>query len=207
MSVSDERDDTMSHRRAVCYFYISTVSRRVTAERGANMVLQTMMWGSTVGMCQQSRRDYSRTDRISHGRSMPPAWRQWMLLLGTFGLWLGGCSSDLIPHVATHPMTLSTPEGWHDGTYTGTSDTGDLPTPQLVRVTMDVSRGQVVSVRVHQPPGWNAPREEDLILRRALEQPSPGLETSSPAGSETDQLLHALDDAITRARTFTPASP
>jgi len=104
-------------------------------------------------------------------------------------------------------MTLSAPEGWHDGTYTGTSDLGGLPTPQLLRITMDVSRGHIVTVRVHQPPGWNAPREEELILRRALEQPSTGLETPSPAGSETDQLLRALDDAITRARTFSPTPP
>jgi len=104
-------------------------------------------------------------------------------------------------------MTLSTPESWHDGTYTGTSDPGGLPTPQLVRVTMDVSRGRIVTVRVHQPPGWNAPQEEELILRRALEQPSTGLETPSLTGSETDQLLHALDEAITRARTFSPATP
>jgi hypothetical protein len=131
-----------------------------------------------------------------------------MLLLGTLGLWLGGCSSDLMPHIVTHTMTLSTPEGWHDGSYTGTSDLrGDPPTPQLVRVTMDVSRGRIVTVRVHQPPGWNAPQGEELLLRRALEQSPTGLEPPSPAGSETDQLLRALDDAITKARAFSPTTP
>ena len=133
--------------------------------------------------------------------------RRWMLLLGTLGLWLGGCSG-LMPHTVTHTMTVSAPDGWHDGTYTGTSDlVGDLPTPQLVRVTIDVSRGRIVTVRVHQPPGWNAPQEEELLLRHTLEQSSSGQEPPLPAGSEADQLLRALDEAITRARTFSPTTP
>ena len=173
-----------------------------------NMVLQTMMWYSTVGACQQSRRNHSRTDRVSQSRSMPPIARQWMLLVGIFALWTGGCSSGLMPHTVIHTMTLSAPESWHDGTYTGTSDLpGDPPTPQLVRVTMDISQGYIVTVRVHQPPGWKAPQEEGLILRRALEQSSTGLDLPPPVGNESDQLLRALDDAVTRARTFAPTTP
>ena len=61
------------------------------------MVFQGLMWCSTVVTCQQSRHDSSRAERSSRGRYMHPMWRQWMLLLGTFGLWLGGCSSDLLP--------------------------------------------------------------------------------------------------------------
>ena len=134
-------------------------------------------------------------------------WRR-MLLLGTCGLWLGGCSSGLLPHTVTYPMALSAPGGWHDGSYTGTSDLrGDPPTPQLVRVTMDVSRGRIVIVRVHQPSGWNAPQGEELLLRQGLEPSATGLEPPAPAGSEAEQLLRALDDAITRARAFAPTTP
>jgi hypothetical protein len=172
------------------------------------MVLQTMMWGSTGGTCQKPGRDHRRADRCSQGRSMSPKWRRWLLLLDIFGLWLGGCSSGLMPHVVTHPMAISAPDGWHDGTYTGTSDrVGDPPTPRLVRVTIDVSRGRIVTVRVHQPPGWSASQEEELLLRRVIEQSPNRLETLGPAGSEADQLLRALDDAITKARTSSPTTP
>jgi hypothetical protein len=104
-------------------------------------------------------------------------------------------------------MALSAPGDWHDGSYTGTSDRGDLPTPQLMRVTMDIAGGRIVTVRVHQPPGWNAPPGEELLLRRVLEQSSTGLEPPAPAGSEAEQLLRALDDASTKARAFEPTPP
>jgi hypothetical protein len=127
---------------------------------------QATTWRSIVGACQQSRRNRSRAERVSEGRSMHAMWRRWLLLLGTLGLWCGGCSSGLIPHTITHTMMLPAPDGWHDGTYTGTSDlVGDLPTPQLVRVTVDISQGHIVTVRVHQPPGWNAPQGEEFLLR------------------------------------------
>jgi hypothetical protein len=172
------------------------------------MVRQTMPWGSTGGTCQQSRRAHRNPARPSHGWHMPPMWQRWLLLLGIFGSWLGGCSSGLMPHVVTHPMTLSAPDDWHDGTYTGTSDrVGEPPTPQLVRVTMDVAGGRILTVRVHQPPGWQAPQEEALLLRRMLEQSSTEREASAPAGSEADQLLRALDDAITKARSSSPSTP
>ncbi|HEY5869995.1 MAG TPA: hypothetical protein VI542_31250 [Candidatus Tectomicrobia bacterium] len=131
----------------------------------------------------------------------------WPLLLGTCGLWLGGCSSGLLPHTVTYPMALSAPGDWQDGSYTGTSDRGDLPTPQLIRVTMDIAGGRIVTVRVHQPPGWNAPPGEELLLRRVLEQSSTGLEPPAPAGSEAEQLLRALDDASTKARAFELTPP
>jgi hypothetical protein len=139
---------------------------------------------------------------------MNPLWQRWLLFLGTAVLWLVGCDSGLMPHIVTHPMQLSAPDGWHDGAYTGTSDrVGEPPTPQLVRVTMDVSRGRIVTVRVHQPPGWKAPQEEDLLLRQVLEQSPTGLEPPAAGSSEADQLRRALDDAITKARAFSPATP
>ena len=153
------------------------------------MVLQTTIRCSTVGTCQQSERDYRRADQHAQGKSMNPLWQRWLLFLGTAILWLVGC-------------------GWHDGAYTGTSDrVGEPPTPQLVRVTMDVSRGRIVTVRVHQPPGWKAPQEEELLLRQVLEQSPTGLEPPAAGSSEADQLLRALDDAITKARAFSPATP
>jgi uncharacterized protein with FMN-binding domain len=171
------------------------------------MGAQTTVWRSIVGVYQQSRRDHSRADRATQ-RRMGAMWRWRMLLLGTLGLWLGGCSSGWLPHTVTHTMTLPAPDGWHDGMYTGTSDLGgELPTPQLVRVTVDVFQGRIITVRVHQPPGWHAPEGEELILRRALEQPSTALETPSPAGSAADQLVRALEDARSRARAYSPTSP
>jgi hypothetical protein len=68
---------------------------------------------------------------------------------------------------------------------------------------MDVSGGRILTVRVHQPPGWKAPQEEALLLR-VLDLSSTELATSAPAGSEADQLLRALDDAITKARSSSP---
>jgi hypothetical protein len=172
------------------------------------MGLQTMRWCATIDTHQQSRRDPRKAYRRCQGRRMPPMWRWWLLLLGTCGLWLGGCSSGLLPYTVTYPMSLSAPGDWHDGSYTGTSDLrGEPPTPQLVRVTMDVSGGRVVTVRVHQPPGWNAPQGEEILLRRALEPSATGLEPPAPAGSAAAQLLRALDDAITRARTSDPTTP
>jgi hypothetical protein len=40
-----------------------------------------------------------------------------------------------------------------------------------------------------------------------LEQSSTEREASAPAGSEADQLLRALADAITKARSSSPSTP
>ena len=135
-------------------------------------------------------------------------WRWGLLLLGICGLGFGGCSSALVPRTVTYPMSLPAPGDWHDGSYTGTSDLrGEPPTPQLVRVTLDISQGRIVTVRVHQPPGWSLSEGEELLLRRTLEPFSAGPAPPSPTGSEAEQLLRALDDASIRARLFTPTPP
>jgi hypothetical protein len=131
-----------------------------------------------------------------------------MLGLCTLGLELGGCSGGLFPHTLTQTMTLPAPEGWHDGSYTGTSDrVGDLPTPQFVRVTIDVAQGQIVTVRVHQPPEWQAPPGLEELLPRILAQPTPVLEPPPPVGRAVDPLRQAIEDAGMKARMFTPTPP
>ena len=129
-------------------------------------------------------------------------------LMLTLGLWAGGCTQSFFPQTITQTTSLPAPDGWQDGSYTGVSDrVGGLPTPQLVRVTVDVSHGSIVTIRIHQPPGWRAPEGPELLLRRLLEQPTTESDTPPPVGSESDQLLRALDDAISKARLSFPTTP
>lgn len=128
-------------------------------------------------------------------------------LVLTLGLWACGCTQSFLPQTTTQTTSLPVSDGWHDGSYTGVSDrVGDLPTPQLVRATIDVSHGSIVTIRIHQPPGWSAPQGPELLLRRMLEQPTTELDTPPPVGNESDQLLRALDDAISKARLSSPTT-
>jgi hypothetical protein len=44
-----------------------------------------------------------------HGRCLiilDAMWQRWILLFGTLGLWLGGCSSGLLPHTTSTAREL-----------------------------------------------------------------------------------------------------
>ena len=134
-------------------------------------------------------------------------WHLLMFLMLTLGLWICGCTQNALPQTMMQTTSLPTPDGWHDGSYTGVSDrVGDLPTPQVVRATVDVSHGSIVTVRIHQPSSWQAPQEPELLLRRLLEQPTTELGTPLPMGNEADQLMRALDDAMSKARLSSPTT-
>jgi hypothetical protein len=128
-------------------------------------------------------------------------WHLLKFFIFTPGLWTCGCGQSALP------QTTSLPDGWRDGSYTGVSDRlGDLPTPQLVCATVDGSHGSIVTIRIHQPPGWHIPQEPELLLRRMLEQPPTELAMPPPVGNESDQLLRALDDAMSKARLSFPTT-
>ncbi len=134
-------------------------------------------------------------------------WHPLKFLMLTLGLWACGCAQSILPQTIIQTTSLPAPDGWHDGSYTGVSDrVGDLPTPQVVRATVDVSHGSIVTVRIHQPPGWRAPQEPELLLRRILEQPTTELAMPPPVGNESDQLWRALDDAMSKARLSSPTT-
>jgi len=117
---------------------------------------------------------------------------------------LGSCAQPLMPRVVTTNMPV--PDGWHDGSYTGVSDrSSDVPTPQLVRASVDISGGRVVTIRVYQAPGFGPPPAPELLLGRVLEQSTMEVDTA-PVGNESRQLMRALDDAISRARLSSPPS-
>jgi len=131
-----------------------------------------------------------------------------LMFLGlAVGLWVYGCTQSALPQTVIKPTNLPVPDGWHDGSYTGVSDrVGDLPTPQLVRVAVDIFDGRIVTLRIHQPPGWQAPPRPELLLRRLLQQQTTELETPPPVSNESDQLLRALGDALSRARLASPTT-
>ena len=132
-------------------------------------------------------------------------WHPLKFLMLILGQWACGCAQSFLPQTIT--TSLPAPDGWHDGSYTGVSDrVGDLPTPQVVRATVDVSQGSIVTIRIHQPPGWRAPQEPEILLRRILEQPTTESATQPPVGNESDQLLRALDDAMSKARLSSPTT-
>jgi len=128
-----------------------------------------------------------------------------LLLCSVLCMW--GCSQGFMTRTLMQPTSLAVPDGWQDGSYTGVSDrVGDLPTPQLVRATVDVSQGRIVTIRIHQPPGWQAPQAPELLLRGLLDQQPAEVSTPALGGSEPDPLRRALDDALSRARDASPMS-
>jgi uncharacterized protein with FMN-binding domain len=118
-------------------------------------------------------------------------------LVGILMLWLSGCTPEGI--LQTAPVASSGP--WNDGIYTGIQD---LPTPQLLVVDVAISRGQIVAIRLRQHPTWQAPQEQELLVRRVIERQTTALDTPRNDGSEQDLLLNAIEDALSKAQQKTP---
>ena len=41
----------------------------------------------------------------------------------------------------------------------------DVPTPQMIRVAVDIAGGRIVTIRVLQHPAWREPEEQERLLR------------------------------------------
>ncbi|GIX49485.1 MAG: hypothetical protein KatS3mg131_3696 [Candidatus Tectimicrobiota bacterium] len=128
----------------------------------------------------------------------PSAWSHLAPCLAI--LVLGGCTAPLflgaVPSPAIGP--------WEDGVYTGFSD---LPTPQLVVVEVSIAGGRIVALRLRRHPAWKAPAVQEQLVRAVLAQQTTDLGLPRPPGSEQDQLLRAIEDALAKARRHPPGAP
>ena len=127
---------------------------------------------------------------------------QWklVLLLAWLVLWGGGCRTGGSLQTAA---LLSTPL-WEDGNYIGMYEG---LTPQGIRVAIDISSGRIGTIHVLQHPAWRAPEEQEGLLRLVVASQTTEGHVPRDTGSEQDYLLRAIDDALTKARSMTPAVP
>jgi len=122
-----------------------------------------------------------------------------MLVVATAML-LGGCTQGF--RVQTGYLPAYGP--WNDGTYTTIQD---LPTPQLLVVQVDIAQGQIAAIRLLQHPAWTAPQEQELLLRNVLTRQTTTVYEPRNDGSEQDLLLHAIEEALYKARRETSSAP
>jgi len=111
------------------------------------------------------------------------------LLLALLVLGGGGC----LKGVSLQTVALPSAPLWDDGSYIGVHD---VPTPQLIRVAVDISGGRIVTVRVLQHPAWRAAEEQEGLLRLVVESQTTAGHVPRGTGNESDRLLHAIDDAL-----------
>jgi len=123
-------------------------------------------------------------------------------------LWLSGCVFKL--DYSTPPSGME--EAWDDGLYDVVPDyegryrdgsyTGrqSLPTPQLIIVDVVIKKSHIVTIRLRQHPAWQAPREQEKLLKTVVARQTTSTIAPRPEGSEQDQLLDAIDDALNKAR-------
>jgi len=125
---------------------------------------------------------------------------QWKLILlgALLILGSGGCLAG-----GSLQMTSSAPL-WDDGSYIGVYD---LPTPQLIRVAVDISSGRIATIRVLQHPAWHIAEAQEGLLRLVVESQTTAGHAARGTGSEQDRLLHAIEDALARAQSVPPAAP
>ena len=92
----------------------------------------------------------------------------------------------------------SDPEGrYRDGSYRGSLS---LPTPQFIVVDVTIAKSRIVAIHLRQHPTWKAPREQEKLLQTVVARQTTSTIAPRPAGSERDQLLDAIDDALNKAR-------
>lgn len=136
---------------------------------------------------------------------------QWklFLLLAWLVIGGGGCRTGGLPPDSGAGATVSA-QGlqalplWEDGSYIGVHD---MPTPQMIRVAVDIASGRIATIRVLQHPAWRAPEDQERLLRLVVESQTTEGHVLRGTEGEQDHLLRAIDDALTRAQSVTPAVP
>jgi uncharacterized protein with FMN-binding domain len=104
--------------------------------------------------------------------------------------------------VQTDPVAA--PAAWGDGTYIGESD---LPTPQFIRVAVDITRGRIVAIRLLEHPTWTAVEQQEALLHLVMESQTTEGHVSRGTGDEQDRLLRTIDAALAKARSTPPPAP
>jgi uncharacterized protein with FMN-binding domain len=127
-------------------------------------------------------------------------------------LWFSGCVFRLGSSTPPSPREEAwddgiydvaiEPEGiYRDGTYIGRER---LPTPQFIVVDVTIEKSRIVAIRLRQHPAWKAPQEQDRLLRMVVTHQTTSAIAPRHEGSEQDQLLDAIDDALDKARQPAP---
>ena len=127
---------------------------------------------------------------------------RWKLLL--LLAWLLGGGGGCLTGVSLQTVSLPSAPLWDDGSYLGVHE---VPTPQVIRVAVDISRGRIVTIRVLQHPAWRTPEEQDGLLRLVVESQTTEGHVPRGTGSEQDRLLRAIDDALSKAQSGHPSVP
>jgi uncharacterized protein with FMN-binding domain len=125
--------------------------------------------------------------------------RQWILvaLLALLLVNSEGCARGLNIRTVTFP--------WEDGRYIGVNDT--LPTTPFIQVAVDITWGRMVAISLLQHPVWKAPTETAGLVDLVLASQTTAGHIPRGTGSEHEQLLQAIDNALMKARSSTPTVP
>lgn len=91
---------------------------------------------------------------------------------------------------------------YRDGTYTGHRD---LPTPQFIAVDVTIENRRIVAIHLRQHPFWNASPEQENLFQVVIKNQTTTTIAPRHEGSEQDQLLDAIDDALNKARQAPPS--
>ena len=77
---------------------------------------------------------------------------------------------------------------------------GEPPTPQFLRVEMDIGAGGLGPIRMHYYPPWVAMRRPQLRVGQARTEQPPEVDTAPLMERGADQLHQALEQALDRAQ-------
>lgn len=139
-------------------------------------------------------------------------WARGWIAYTIVALWFSGCVFRLGSSTSPSGMeeawddgiydVAPGPEGiYRDGTYTGSER---LPTPQFIVVDVTIEKSRIVAIRLRQHPAWKAPDEQDKLLHTVITNQATSAIAPRHEGSEQDQLLDAIDDALNKAQQPAP---
>jgi hypothetical protein len=126
--------------------------------------------------------------------------RRHILVLLAVLAWVGsGRATLLAQEPPRSPLTPPSEET--------TANPGEPPTPQLVQVDVDLGAGGPhVRVRIH--PAWQARYRPYVRVGQVTRtEPQPEAETAPPPPGGADELHHALEQALDRAKPTPTPSP
>lgn len=127
-------------------------------------------------------------------------------------LWLSGCVFHF--DYSTPPSAVE--EAWDNGIYDVTPDAEGiyrdgtyigsqrLLTPQFIVVDVVIKNSRIVAIHLRKHPAWSAPREQEKLLQMVITRQTTSTIAPRPEGSERDQLLDAIDNALNKARQAPP---